>query len=600
MHRVLLTSILALSSITALAANTAAILPPLPKWEGKSRALVAPANDPWITPSEKSALRATPSYAETIAWLKKLDDASPAVQMVTIGRTAGGYDIWMVIASSEGAFTAEKIRASQRPTVLAQAGIHGGEIDGKDAGMMLLRDITVRGNKRELLDNANVLFVPILNVDGHERASRFARINQRGPEVMGWRTNAQNLNLNRDYTKLETTEVQAIVRVINEYDPDLYFDLHVTDGADYQYDVTFGGVGTFGHSPSGAKWMEEIYTPAVSTALKAMGHVPGLLAVATFDPKNPHAGIYDWPPGARLSNPYGDARHLPTILVENHSLKPYDRRVLGTYVLLETTMRLLGREAGSLRAAIDTDRARRVEVLPLAWETSRTGDPVEFLGIEAEVKPSEISGDLQERYTGNHYSMKLPYRRGMNVIASVKAPVAWWIPLAWSHIAEKLKMHGIRVEQIDTPRELEVEMYRFSDAKLDASWNEGRVEVSAKAIPERRKELFPAGSFRVPTDQPLGDLAAVLLEPDSPDSFFQWGYFLSILKPTEYVESYVMEPTARQMLESDTELRRRFNEKLRDDAAFRANPDERLQWFYQQTPYYDERALLYPIARETK
>jgi murein tripeptide amidase MpaA len=250
-------------------------LPPLIPWSGKSRELIVPATDPWITPAEKTALRTTPNYDETVTWLRRLDVASPEIQMVSIGKSGEGRDLWMVIASRDGVFTPEALRRSGKAIVLAQAGIHSGEIDGKDAGLMLLRDMTVRGTRRALLDRANFLFVPIFNVDGHERASRFGRINQRGPEVMGWRTNASNLNLNRDYTKLDTPEVRAMVAAIHRWDPDLYIDLHVTDGADYQYDVTFGWNTTTGYSPAGTKWLEETLHPAITHDLKAWGHIPG-------------------------------------------------------------------------------------------------------------------------------------------------------------------------------------------------------------------------------------------------------------------------------------------------------------------------------------
>ncbi len=191
------------------AAASEPILPPLPEWNGKSKALVVAQDDPWITPAERGELKTSPTYDETMAWLQKLVAAAPErLRMLSLGKSPEGRDIWMVMATTEKAFTPEALRKGGKPIVLAQAGIHAGEIDGKDAGMMLLRDLTVRGTKRELLEGANFLFVPIFNVDGHERRSRFSRVNQRGPEVMGWRTTSRNLNLNRDYAKADALEMQ--------------------------------------------------------------------------------------------------------------------------------------------------------------------------------------------------------------------------------------------------------------------------------------------------------------------------------------------------------------------------------------------------------
>ena len=185
--------------------NGAAILPPALKWHGKSQSLIAAKNDPWITPAEQSDFVRTPRYDETMQWLRKLAEAAPELEMITLGKSPEGRDIWMVAASKEQAFTPAQMRATGKPIFLAQGGIHAGEIDGKDAGMMLLRDMTVAGKKRDLLEKANFLFVPIFNVDGHERFSAFSRINQRGPAEAGWRTNARNLNLNRDYAKIDSS-----------------------------------------------------------------------------------------------------------------------------------------------------------------------------------------------------------------------------------------------------------------------------------------------------------------------------------------------------------------------------------------------------------
>src|SRR5947207_8698265 len=177
--------ILLLLLASSLAAQIEAPLPPAMAWHGKSYDLVVKADDPWITPAEKSNFRTTPNYEETVAYLRRLTAAAPQLRMVSIGKSPEGRDIWMVVASKEQLFMPDALHRSGKPTLLAQGGIHAGEIDGKDAGLMLLRDLRPGGRLAGVLDRVNLLFIPILNVDGHERASRFGRINQRGPEVMG-------------------------------------------------------------------------------------------------------------------------------------------------------------------------------------------------------------------------------------------------------------------------------------------------------------------------------------------------------------------------------------------------------------------------------
>jgi murein tripeptide amidase MpaA len=593
MKPVMLTALLLSAT---LASTQTAPLPPAIPWNGASRALMVPATDPWVTPSERDQLRTTPRYDETVAYLKRLVAAAPQLKMISIGKSDEGRDVWMVIASKERAFTPEGLRKSGKPTLLAQGGIHAGEIEGKDAGLMLLRDMTVRGTKRELLDGANFLFVPIFNVDGHERFSRFTRINQRGPEEGGWRTNSRNLNLNRDYMKADTAEMHAMIRTIDAWNPDLYIDLHVTDGADYQYDVTYGWNGPAGFSPALSHWLDSSLRPAVDRGLQQMGHIPGPL-IFTDDPLS---GVATGQADPRLSTGYGDARHLATILVENHSLKPYDQRVLGMYVLLENTLRLIARDAAGLRAATQTDRTRHAKTVPLAWRVPPDAVPeqTEVLGIESRKTLSPISGGVRTEWLGKPVTLRAPLSHATEVTASVTRPAAYWVPPQWRDVIELIELHGIRYERIAAPREVEVTMYRFAEPAFDTAQFEGHVRVTANATTEKRRERFPAGTLRIPTDQDLGTLAVLLLEPSSPDSFFQWGFFHSILSPTEYVEAYIMEPMAERMLAEDPKLAEEFRKKVETDATFRGNPTARLQWLYERTPFYDERARLYPVGRE--
>ncbi len=579
-----------------LASTQTAPLPPAIPWNGASRALMVPATDPWVTPSERDQLRTTPRYDETVAYLRRLVAAAPQLRMISLGKSDEGRDVWMVIASKERAFTPEALRRSGKPIVLAQGGIHSGEIEGKDAGLMLLRDLTVRGTKRELLDGANFLFVPIFNVDGHERFSRFTRINQRGPEEGGWRTNARNLNLNRDYMKADTAEMRAMIRTIDAWNPDLYIDLHVTDGADYQYDVTYGWNGPAGFSPSISNWLDGSLRPAVDRGLQQMGHIPGPL-IFTDDPL---AGVALGQSDPRLSHSYADARHIAAILVENHSLKPYDQRVLGMYVLLEHTLLTIARDAAALRKATQTERTRHAKTIPLAWRVPPDVVPeqIEVLGIESRKTLSAISGGVRTEWLGKPVTMRAPMFQATEVTSSVTRPTAYWVPPQWRDVIELIELHGIRHERITAPREVEVTMYRFAEPAFAASQFEGHVRVTAAATTEKRRERFPPGTLRIPTDQDLGTLAVLLLEPSSPDSFFQWGFFHSILSPTEYVEGYIMEPMAERMLAEDPKLAEEFRKKIETDATFRGSPTARLQWLYERTPFYDERARLYPVGRE--
>ncbi|MDR8525985.1 M14 family metallopeptidase [Shewanella fidelis] len=572
-----------------------AILPPIQPWHGNSESLIVAADEQWATPFEQNGLKTSPSYDETFIWLNKLIAQSDMLHKVSIGKSPQGREIWMIVASKEGASDARALSRNDKPTLLVQAGIHSGEIDGKDAGMMLLRDIVFNG-KAQLLDNANLLFVPIFSVDGHERASEFNRVNQRGPVNMGWRTTAQNLNLNRDYAKADTPEMQHMLRAINIWQPDLYIDVHVTDGIDYQYDVTFGYNLAQGNSPSIYNWLENSYRPQVEAALTEQGHVPGPLVFA-MDNTDITKGMSLWNASPRFSNGYGDARHLPTILIENHSLKPYKQRVLGTYVMLEASLKSIASDSTKLTSAIQQDKYRYSPRLTLSWQQELQAQGWDFKGIGYTLEQSAISGNEIVRWNGEPVLYKnLPVIGGTQADISVSRPAAYYIPAQWQQVIERLSVHGIRMTTLSKGVEQTVQQYQFSAPQFATKDYEGRQRVKATVQSQQIKMELPAGTVRVDTKQPLGDLAILLLEPQSPDSLFQWGFFNPIFTRTEYIENYAVEPLAQQMLDNDPALQAEFNQALKDE-AFAADPKARLRWFYERSPYYDSHYLKYPVVR---
>lgn len=575
-------------------------LPPAPHWNGASRSLLREGSDPWVTPFEADPERDfSPTYADTRAWFDRLDAASDLIRIEQFGTSPEGRPIYAVIASKDGAeFDPSK------PVLLAQAGIHPGEIDGKDAGMMLLRDIALYG-RDDLLDRVNLILIPILSVDGHERAGAHSRPNQRGPRIQGWRHTATNQNLNRDFVKLDQTEMRAVMGLIQRYQPDLYVDIHVTDGIDYQYDVTYGYNGENGvwsRSPATARWLDDAFKPAMNDALAAQGHIPGELVFA-MDDRNPRAGLSDGGLGERFSNGWGSAAHVPTILIENHSLKPHEQRVLGTYVFLETAMRLLAERGDALRVAVAQDRALRPsEILANFVPTEEPVTTREFLGIRYETWESPASGRSEIRWLGqpDPEPWMMPFY-GSRPTLTLARPEAYWVPSYRADIIERLRLHGVQMEVLEAPRAVSVQMLRLEDPRVSGRTSEGHVPITVETVTtEDRDWTFPAGSVRVPTDQPLGDLVVLALEPQSSESFFSWGMFPEILNRVEYIEAYAIAPLAERMLEADPDLRAAFERRLAEDAAFAADGAARLAWFYERTPFYDDRYRLYPIGREVR
>jgi len=551
--------------------------------------LIVKPDDKWITPAEAADFKTTPRYAEVKTWLERLAAASPLLTIHSFGRTGEGRDLLYVRASKGGA---------TKPVVLVQAGIHSGEIDGKDAGLMLLRDIALRG-KDHLLDRVDLVFVPIYNIDGHEQLSAWNYPHLRGPAEKGRDSNARNINLNRDYSKADAPETRAMIGLLRELDPLLYVDCHVSEGFDMQYDVTFtyAGWGTYARHRATADWLQGRFGPTVAQALTKAGHTPTIYP-SPIDTREPTKGIRYSPEGPRYSTGYGDFISVPTVLVENHMLKPYRQRVLGTYVLLEAALKIAATDADRIAAAKATDRASRPSDLLTRW--APTPQPIgwveRFKGVAFDTYLSPASGRLEQRWLGRPITFRMPII-GQQPTESVRLPKAWWVPAAQAEVLDRLRLHGIAFETIETPQTLQLDQVRLVEPKL-LQPNEGRVPMTATFVHAVGEQLLPAGSVRVPADQPNGLLAAALLEPESQDSFLAWGFFPEMLAPAPSTDAFVLAALGERLLATDPALKATFEAKLRAEPAFAADPNARLAWFYERAgpghPYW----LQYPIARE--
>src|ERR1700728_112672 len=351
-----------------------------------SPCLLAQPND-WATPAEQSNYRTTPDYAATMAYLRRIAQAKPQqVRIEPFGKTGEGRELDIVIASKDGVFDPAALHAAKRPIVLVQNAIHAGEMDGKDSCLALLRDMVITGKEAALLDRAVFVFIPMYNADGHERRSPYSRINQNGPEEMGWRGNGTNINLNRDYMKADTPETRAFMAMFHRWLPDFFVDDHVTDGADYQYDVTF----TIDDGPNvpseTAKWVDEVATPTLERYVDAHGHLASPTYITFVNDSDPAEGLgfNDDPP--RFSTGYVVLEGRPGMLVELHMLKDYRTRVTGNYEILAGLMELMNRDADkviALNAAADKEAEQMgahplgnvMYPLALGW----SGDTTPFL-----------------------------------------------------------------------------------------------------------------------------------------------------------------------------------------------------------------------------
>src|SRR2546425_852533 len=572
-----------------------------------SQSSTPPVPSEWETLAEKTNYRETPRYADTITYCKRLAAGSRLIHFTSFGQTGEGRDLPLLIASDDETFTPAAAKKANKPIVLIQACIHAGEPDGKDAGLALLRDIAITGTRADLLKNVVVLFMPIYNADGHERFGPYNRINQNGPAEMGWRTTSAYLNLNRDYMKAGAPETRAWLGLWNQWQPDLFIDCHVTDGADYRYNITYHHEHHEAVPASVLAWERDIFDKQVPPKMEAAGNVVSWY-LEFKDNRDLTKGIVDFSGSPRFSTGYTPLRNRPGILIETHMLKEYKPRVRGTYDLLRFALEEINRDPESLLNAgriADEKSAQEGQTYdparkyPLTFELTDKAIPYQLKAVEYHTELSTVSEAVRVIFGSKPLDLTVPMYNDFKPKISVAPPLYYIVPPQWKDVIEVLKFHGLRLQQTIEMATLDIEGYRFTDIAWPTASFEGRFMPSYKTelVSERRR--FPAGSVVVPLAQPTANVAIQLLEPQAPDSFVAWGFFNAIFEQKEYAETYVLEQLAREMMAARPELQSEFKRRLASDPEFAASPHERLKFFYVRSPYWDPELNLYPVGRIT-
>jgi len=562
----------------------------------------------WQTRAERSGYRLTSDYDETMRFCRTLAAGTEWVKLESYGLSGQGRDLPLLIVSKDRVFTPEAARATGKPIILIQNGIHSGEIEGKDACLALVRDIAVLHTRAALLDHAILLVLPIFSVDAHERRGKYNRINQNGPEEMGWRTTPIGLNLNRDYLKAESPELRALIsRVFTRWWPHLLVDDHTTDGADYRHDVTYG----FNHGPGVPaavdRWLAEAFEGRAVPRLAAMGHLPAPY-LEFRKGGDPASGIDFGNSTPLYSTGYAPLQCRPGILVETHMLKSYEVRVRATYDLLVALLEEINANPRDLTDAVASAEAEVVargrEQDPALREvvlTSKTSDrsvPFDYKGVVARIEPSDIAGGPVPRYTAAPWDTILPLYRETVPTLAVREPAGYLVPQEWAVCRDRLDLHGVRYRRFARAWSDTVEMQRVLEWSWDARPSQGHRPVAVtKVALERRLRTFRPGDLWVPLDQRSAMIAVHLFEAQGPDGLTTWNAFDSAFELKEYGENYVVEPLARKMMVADTALAREFRARVAADTAFAHSPAQRLDFFYRRSPWADPEQNLLPVAR---
>jgi hypothetical protein len=572
-----------------------------------ARAAAAAPGDSLRTVAENSGFLRTGRYEEVERLCASYEHTWPdSVKCAVFGRTPEGRNMMVLVASRSGALTPSAARTRGLPVMLMQGGIHAGEIDGKDAGFLALRELL--GERAQLKDMV-LVFVPVFNVDGHERFGPWNRPNQVGPREMGWRATAQNYNLNRDYMKADTPEMQAMLRLLQSWDPVLYVDMHVTDGANFQHDVSntvdplYCGDALL--HPVAQSLVTELNARLTTLGSHPLDFYPDFVAE-----DNPASGFAKDIYSPRFSNAYRALHNRLALLVETHSWKNYETRVRVTRNIIMTLADMMTREGSRWRAAeVAADaRARQLGGQPvvLDFENGPHVRTIDFLGYAYTRKHSDISGAMATFYDPTRPVVwHVPYRDTVVPKTTVQAPRGGYIvPAADAQwVAQKLTLHGIRFQKLDRMIEaaraagLGLETFRARKVIYSKETFEGHTLVTLEGAWAREERVVPAGSLFVPIAQPGSRVAVALLEPTGVDSLASWGFFNTAFEAKEYMEPYVEEQVGREMLAHDPKIAAEFKKRLAEDPGFAGSPQQRLDFFYEKSPAWDERLDLYPVYR---
>lgn len=563
------------------------------------------AADTLTTVAEQSAYQKTGRYDEVELLCRNFQKNYPkAIRCQEFGRTPEGRPMLALIATRTGAFTPYLAKEKLLPVTLIQGGIHAGEIDGKDAGFLALKELLDNTAAKEALDKQVLIFVPVFNVDGHERFGAWNRPNQRGPEQMGWRTTAQNYNLNRDYLKADTVEMQSMLRLINQWDPLLTVDLHVTDGAKFEHDISIQ-VEPVHAGDNALREAGKTLQNNVITDLSKSGSLPLPFYMSFNKDDDPMSGFTDGVPAPRFSHGYFQLRNRFGMLVETHSWKAYPTRVKITRNTIISVLEQVSRYGAEWRKiALEADMravSNGGKNIPVTYKASEQFKMIDFRGYAYTRKPSEISGTLMTSYDETKpqiWNVKL--RDEILSDTLVQAPLEGYLVPA-SHarsVIEKLRVHGLQFQTLNTAlNQIDAERFATAKATLSPESVEGHQILQLKGNWVATRQSVGKGALFIPIAQPKSALVVAMFEPQAPDALVNWGLFNNMFEQKEYMEAYVAEEVAREQLAASPELKAAFEKQLKEDQAFAKNPAARLEYFARRHASWDQQYQQYPVLR---
>jgi murein tripeptide amidase MpaA len=543
----------------------------------------------------------TVTWEEAIRMYAWLDANYSEARLVEAGMTDAGKPLHLFIISRDGRFSPAEVHASGRTVLFINNGIHPGEPCGVDASIELAAGLLSGSDPyASYLDSTVVVIVPLFNVGGALNRGKYHRANQNGPLEHGFRGNARNLDLNRDFIKLDSRNTRSLSTLLREWEPDLFVDTHTSDGADYPYVITLINSHEQRHEASQAHFLEETVKPFL---FEAMHNTPYEMSPYVWSiGRSPEQGIVGFMDYPRYTSGYASLYNTLSFTVETHMFKPFEDRVRSTWYLLREFLRLAGTRGGEIREAKvrawEEKLARRDFVLEWALDTSRY-DLLPFRGYAAKTRPSKVTGHERLYYDREDpWEREIPYYRYFKAVVSAEIPGYYILPAAWGEVVERLKINRVEMKPLERDTVMEVEVSYILDYQTaERPYNGHYYHYDVKTRKEVQSIAFMAGDYLIPTRQEAIEYLAQTLEPEGHDSFFNWNFFDGILFRNEYFSPYIFEDIAEQLLEADPELETAFRQKQQEDPDFAEHPYLQLRYIYERSPWSEASYMRYPVCR---
>ena len=543
----------------------------------------------------------TVTWQEAIGMYGYLDRTYPEARLLEAGETDAGKPLHLFIISTGGEFTPAEARKSGKLVLFINNGIHPGEPCGVDASLKLAGGLLSGEDAyRQFLEKTVVVIVPLFNVGGALNRGMYHRANQNGPVEHGFRGNARNLDLNRDFIKMDSRNARSLAGILREWEPDLFVDTHTSDGADYPYVITLINSHEQRLETSQGTFMVETARPFLFEAMKS---TPYEMAPYVWPMDGtPDSGIRSFMDYPRYTSGYASLYNALSFTVETHMFKPFSDRVLSTWHLLRELLRFAHLHHTGIQTAKMAawrEKLTRRE-FTLAWEldTSRF-DTIPFRGYTARYEPSKVTGGERLRYNRDApWEKQIAWYRYFKPITIAEVPGYYILPAAWSEVVERLKINRVEMQPLSSDTLLEVEVRYIEEFTTpELPYNGHYRHAGTTTRKEVQQVRFMEGDYLIPARQKAIEYLVQTLEPEGYDSFFNWNFFDEILFRNEYFSPYIFEETAERLLADDPALRRAFRRKKREDTGFAGDPTLQLRFIYEHSPWSEPTYRRYPVFR---